>query len=122
MKRIACILSLAALSTACSKKEEPAPAPEVAAKAAPAAATPEPAADAPLVGPELAPDEPTTELSEFPVAPDLEDEADRTVVLDNLGEEPDVGLRRCRTQSARSSSGAWWAGMAAPPSCTSSMA
>jgi hypothetical protein len=86
MKHLISILLLASFTVACSKeepkKEEPAPVEE-----------PKPVKQEPKEKPirvsALAPDEPRTRVKELPTSADLEEEAGRTVAVENLEAELD---------------------------------
>ena len=83
------MLSLTIAASACNpqqeEKKEATKATQPEAKVAVEAATPAEA----LTLPELSPEEPKTKLGELPVAEDLEDEAAKTVNIDNVDLELD---------------------------------
>jgi hypothetical protein len=85
MKHLFAALLALALLPACGKdepKEQPAPEPTVEAP------KPEPK-QAPKRLASLAPDEPRTRISDVPTSADLEEEANRTVAVENLEAELD---------------------------------
>lgn len=71
-------------------KQEEAPAPAASGSESPAAAeAPTPTSETADASPELAPESPTTELGDIPTFEDLELEASKTIVVQNLEAELD---------------------------------
>jgi len=81
------ILSLSFLAPAC-KKDEPKKEEKDKSAQVEAKPTKEKPKKRPRVAP-LAPDEPRTKLGDIPVSAELEEEADRTVAIENLEAELD---------------------------------
>jgi hypothetical protein len=75
--------------TACTPKEEAVVDQSKSEQAEPQVAVDAATAGEPLTLPELSPEEPKTKLGDLPVAEDLEDEAEKSVNLDNIDLELD---------------------------------
>lgn len=89
LRWLTCALVLATLATGC-KKSEPKPEPEKTAEKKPKKPkSKKPKSDPPTPLPRVSPEEPRTEVSEYPVPGEFADEAAKSVSTDNLEAELD---------------------------------